>query len=62
MQEQLASWGEKGIYMHTSGRVPACYADQPCKAMIARQVAKDFHFEELLISSKDFNYRIVHHF
>ncbi|XP_023325487.1 kynureninase isoform X2 [Eurytemora carolleeae] len=36
MAEQLDAWGNKGIFMHTSGRVPAAYADdQPAKHIIA---------------------------
>ena len=36
MSEQMAAWGDKAIFMHTSGRVPAAYADQPPKQLIAR--------------------------
>ena len=36
MAEQMEAWGNKGIFMHTSGRVPAAYADQPAKHIIAR--------------------------
>jgi len=38
MSEQMAAWGDKAIFMHTSGRVPAAYADQPPKQLIARIV------------------------
>jgi len=55
MQEQLTSWGEKGIYMHTSGRVPACYADQPCKAMIARIVGARLYSEVTIMNGLTVN-------
>ena len=36
MKEQLDNWGKMAAFMHMTGRVPAAYADQPGKAIIAR--------------------------
>ena len=36
MGEQLTAWGDRAIFMHTSGRVPAAYADQPIKSMVTK--------------------------
>ena len=35
MGEQLANWGEQGVFMHFNGRIPAALADQPGKEITA---------------------------
>eukprot|EP00088_Acartia_fossae_P005062 TRINITY_DN12216_c0_g1_i1.p1 TRINITY_DN12216_c0_g1~~TRINITY_DN12216_c0_g1_i1.p1 ORF type:complete len:457 (+),score=128.17 TRINITY_DN12216_c0_g1_i1:34-1371(+) len=38
MQEAMDMWGRRAIYHHTGGRIPAAYADQPCKPLVAKIV------------------------
>jgi len=38
MGEQLTNWGEQGVFMHFTGRIPAALADQPGKEITAKIV------------------------
>jgi len=55
MFEQLENWGKIGAYMHVSGRVPAAYADQPVKDILARLVGARYENEITIMNGLTVN-------
>jgi len=59
LSEQLECWGARAAYVHTSGRVPAAYADQPVKAFLQKIVGAKLPSEVTIMNSLTVNLHLL---
>jgi len=59
MQEAMDMWGKRGIYHHTSGRIPAAYADQPCKPLLTKIVGASDPSEVTIMNGLTVNLHLL---
>merc|ERR1712108_21755 len=59
MREQLESWGQRAVFMHFTGRIPAALADQPGKAVTAALVGADSPKEVTIMNGLTVNLHLL---
>jgi len=59
MNEAMDMWGRRGIYHHTSGRIPASYSDQPCKPLVAKVVGASDPSEVTIMNGLTVNLHLL---
>jgi len=59
MREQLESWGQRAVFMHFTGRIPAALADQPGKAVTAALVGAESPKEVTIMNGLTVNLHLL---